>query len=373
MIWGVYYVLSSIQAETIDELPPHQITAERISHEPIITTNDFEALRKEVNSIGYSNINGPSLIRTPKWLDNPLGQYYLYFAHHKGEYIRMAYADSLLGPWHLYDKEILPIEESGFATHASATNTINTLRKHNSLSENIALYDIGSKYQKAYEERAKKSPKTTSPTTPHVASPDVVVDHKNQKIRMYYHGVVEGSLQKSKVALSEDGLSFKPEPNFIGLPYLRMFNYKNKYYGLAMPGFLYKSIDGLKDFQVRKRWLFPTNHRHHALYRRGDYLYIFYTNVGDAPESIKYTAVDLSSEDWNDWRTTQSLQLMTPKLKWEGVELPITPSIRGEVGQLVRQLRDPAFFEDDDGRQYLLYTGGGEQAIGVAQINVTEI
>ena len=39
------------------------------------------------------NIQGPSLIRVPDWLPNPLGRYYLYFADHKGSYIRLAYAD----------------------------------------------------------------------------------------------------------------------------------------------------------------------------------------------------------------------------------------------------------------------------------------
>jgi hypothetical protein len=34
-----------------------------------------------------SNINGPSLIRVPDWVPDPLGRYYLYFAHHHGTYI----------------------------------------------------------------------------------------------------------------------------------------------------------------------------------------------------------------------------------------------------------------------------------------------
>ncbi len=42
------------------------------------------------NEIG-TNINGPSLIRVPDWVDKPLGRYYLYFAHHQGTSIRMAY------------------------------------------------------------------------------------------------------------------------------------------------------------------------------------------------------------------------------------------------------------------------------------------
>ena len=40
-------------------------------------------------SIGH-NIQGPSLIRAPSWIKNPLGRYYLYFADHKGSYIRLA-------------------------------------------------------------------------------------------------------------------------------------------------------------------------------------------------------------------------------------------------------------------------------------------
>ena len=44
---------------------------------------------------GFSNINGPSLVRVPEWVENPLGKYYLYFAHHRGAYIRLAYADAL--------------------------------------------------------------------------------------------------------------------------------------------------------------------------------------------------------------------------------------------------------------------------------------
>ena len=40
-------------------------------------------------SIGV-NIQGPSLIRVPDWIEDRLGAYYLYFADHKGSYIRLA-------------------------------------------------------------------------------------------------------------------------------------------------------------------------------------------------------------------------------------------------------------------------------------------
>ena len=42
-----------------------------------------------------ANIQGPSLIRTAAWTKNPLGAYSLYFADHKGGYIRLAHADTV--------------------------------------------------------------------------------------------------------------------------------------------------------------------------------------------------------------------------------------------------------------------------------------
>jgi len=42
-----------------------------------------------------ASINGPSLIRVPDWVEDRLGTYYLYFAHHHGLDIRLAFADAL--------------------------------------------------------------------------------------------------------------------------------------------------------------------------------------------------------------------------------------------------------------------------------------
>src|ERR1044071_4584691 len=58
-----------------------------------------------------NNINGPSLIRVPDWVTNRLGKYYLYFAHHNGKYIRLAYADHLEGPWKIYKPGVLPLTD----------------------------------------------------------------------------------------------------------------------------------------------------------------------------------------------------------------------------------------------------------------------
>lgn len=351
-----------------DQSPSFEVT--RLSDQPIISTEMHHMLVAEADSFGYRNINGPSLIKVPDWLENPLGQYYLYFAHHKGGYIRMAYADSLDGVWTIADNHILPLKESGLLTEAGKVSGLETLRKYTSISETLALVTVASDYKKDYEQRQKEKVTATNPTEPHLASPDIIVDDDKQEIRMYYHGVVDGSLQMSKVALSKDGLNFTPEEGILSLPYLRVFEYRDQYYGLAMPGFIYRSDDGLKDFEVRKRWVFDPKSRHYGIHFDGTDLYIFHTKVGDAPEVIYYTRMDMSSADWDDWTTETLRELMRPELDWEGANLPVKPSMRGESGIPVNELRDPDVFKDADGQLYILYSGQGEQHIGIARLEM---
>ncbi|MCZ6673618.1 MAG: hypothetical protein O7C75_11860, partial [Verrucomicrobia bacterium] len=68
-----------------------KITVTRFASNPIITAESSLTLGDK--------INGPSVIRVPNWVKNPLGKYYLYFAHHKGKFIRLAYSDAIEGPW----------------------------------------------------------------------------------------------------------------------------------------------------------------------------------------------------------------------------------------------------------------------------------
>jgi hypothetical protein len=56
-------------------------------------------------------INGPTVIKVPEWLANPLGTYYMYFADHRGDYIRAAFSESLRGPWTVIPGEILVFVE----------------------------------------------------------------------------------------------------------------------------------------------------------------------------------------------------------------------------------------------------------------------
>jgi hypothetical protein len=43
-----------------------------------------------------------------------MGRYYLYFAHHKGDHIRLAYADSLSGPWKIDEPGVLNVRDTEF-------------------------------------------------------------------------------------------------------------------------------------------------------------------------------------------------------------------------------------------------------------------
>lgn len=63
---------------------------------------------------GLQNINGPSLIRRPPWVSEALGEFYLYFADHKGVDIKRAHADVLEGPWSIYEPGVLNLRDTPF-------------------------------------------------------------------------------------------------------------------------------------------------------------------------------------------------------------------------------------------------------------------
>ncbi len=279
----------------------------RFAHSPIIRPCMDERMR--------SNVNGPSLIRAPGWLENPQGRYYLYFGHHQGKYIRLAYADSLEGPWKTYEPGALSLEDSHCRRH--------------------------------------------------IASPDMHVDDDKREIRMYYHGSVGGGAQESKVALSRDGLNFTSLPQSLGASYFRVFRWQGWFYALAMPGIIYCSRDGLTDF-VQGPTLFTERMRHSAVKRDGNILSVFYSNKGDCPERILLATIDLTS-DWMQWRATEPVSVLAPEIDCEGADLPLEPSVGGWAPERVRQLRDPAIFQEA-GKTYLLYSVAGESGIALAKL-----
>ena len=99
------------------------------------------------------NANGPTVIRVPSWVEHPLGRYYMYFAHHKGRFIRLAYADSVHGPWKIYEPGVMKVENTAFF-------------------------------------RPQPDPVDSPPGAyTHVASPEIYVDDAHRRIVLWVHGV----------------------------------------------------------------------------------------------------------------------------------------------------------------------------------------
>ncbi len=323
------------------------VRVERLLDAPIITPATHP-------SIG-ENIQGPSLIRVPEWVADPLGKYYLYFADHKGRYIRLAYADEVTGPWQVHEPGSLQIADSYFPTEPPPVPE----GELDAYAEEIP----GSSNER------KKLPHSLlkEATMPHIASPDVHVDEANKRIVMYFHGLDGFKTQLTRVALSNDGIRFQARPEKLGKTYLRAFRHDGMMYGIAMPGQVYRSADGLSSFE-QGPLLFNPDMRHCALLRRGETLYVFWTQVGDAPESILLSTIDLS-KPWMEWSETEPVEVLRPERDWEGAEQPIEPSMRSVAYGPVNQLRDPAIFEED-GRAYLLYAVAGEAGIAIAEVFV---
>ena len=304
-------------------------------------------------SIG-ENIQGPSLMQVPDWVEDPLGDYYLYFADHKGRYIRLAYADELTGPWKIHAPGSLPIEQSYFAATPPPI-TDEQLAELTAARSGVSGLGSPVSHDLALEF-----------TMPHIASPDVLVDDETQNIIMYYHGLEGPAFQHTRVATSKNGIDFTAREENLGRSYFRTFKYEDMTYALAMPGQFYRSKDGFTNFEEGPR-LFGPNMRHSAVIVRDNFLYVFWTRVGDAPESILLSTIDLRS-DWLNWKESEEVMLLKPEFDWEGANAPIEPSVRSTAYGQVNQLRDPALYVEGD-TVYLLYAVAGESGIALARVN----
>ncbi|MEL7186683.1 MAG: hypothetical protein AAFN50_09670, partial [Pseudomonadota bacterium] len=255
-------------------------------------------------------------------------KYYLYFADHRGTYIRLAYADDLLGPWQTHKPGSLQLHESHFPTE---------------LLPNQFGYA-------------------------HIASPDVHVRDDLRQIVMYVHGYDPGKgvgSQVTRIATSADGINFAGEPEVLGRAYFRVWEFDGYYYALAMPGYLYRSQNGINEFEAGPQ-LFNDDMRHSALLLRDNALYVFWTQAGHAPERILVSIIDLQG-DWRKWQATAPTEVLRPERNWEGADVEIEPSRRGYIDERVNQLRDPAIFEEGDD-VYLLYSVAGESGIAIAKL-----
>lgn len=310
------------------------VACSAVEKESVVEVNRFAEnpiLHAGLSGTLGNKLNGPSLIRVPDWVKNPLGNYYLYFAHHKGNFIRLAYADDLHGPWRIYEPGTIHLEEAR------------------------SLED-------------------------HIASPDVHIDDENQIIRMYFHGSHPGTNQRTVSAISKDGLVFDVFDEIHGLSYFRVFQYERAYYAMDSSGYLNRSDHPDHGWEKREHELIatiPTDDefgarddvriRHSAVYLRNDTLYLFYTRKSDAPERILMATVPLIG-DWKSWEASEPIEVLRPEMDYEGIQHPNQPSKKGG-GIGLQQLRDPGIFEED-GQLYLLYSVAGEEGIAIAELTI---
>jgi hypothetical protein len=277
------------------------------------------------------NINGPCLIRAPWWLEKPLGKYYLYFAHHGGTYIRLAYAQELGGPWHVHEPGTLRLEQAPGCRG-------------------------------------------------HVASPEVVIDDEQRRIVMYFHGPArDRDGQWTFVATSGDGLHFEASAEPLTPFYMRVFRWKGTLYGMCKGGLLYRSANGMTAFEEghcplsggrQGEALFNQSGdvRHVAVDPRGDGLWVYASRIGDAPERIVRCRIQLT-DDWMQWRGAEFEEVLAPERDYEGAALTVKPSKAGAAHGPEHAVRDPAIFVED-GRTYLLYSVAGESGLAIAELRL---
>lgn len=318
-----------------------------------------------------ANICGPSVIRVPDWLEKPLGKYYMYFADHKGGYIRLTYANRVEGPWTVYAPGTLKLDQMVAVAKAATT----------AAGGNAATIKGG-----------------------HIASPDVHVDDEKKEIRMYFHFQIAPSDawgHRSGVALSKDGIRFQPvNTKPIGEPYFRVFKWGGDYYAVGRSAALARSHEGLDEFEVGNRhFAAAVGHkilgrkpepeilrtvaggkdkeegaigqiRHTAMKLDRNVLTVFFSRAGDLPETLMSSTVELKG-DWKEWRLSAPVMVLRPEKEYEGAgappKAPSNPEMRKLPRPMFNDLRDPCIFRDN-GKTYLFYSVAGERGIAGAEI-----
>ena len=338
-------LMYSLLLGSMESKPSESATPTRSESNPLVTI-------KSSDSLG-NNVNGPAIIRVPSWVKNPLGRYYLYFAHHRGSFIRLAYADTIHGPWTIYEPGTLAIEHTAFVRHQA---------------DSLKPYT-------------------------HIASPEIKIDEHKQTIQMWFHGLQinenrwvstaaeaskwfekNGYTQYTQRAESSDGIHFTVKPGLIKESYLRFFSYEGYLYAMGRLGRLLRAKGYDDDFQLGANPFRDSKYagrvRHLAVTKQGDQLQVFFSAIGDKPERILVSTINLS-QDWHDWKSSPPETILEPEQDYECADLPKKISQVGLAEGNVRELRDPYVLEDA-GKSFLFYSICGEQGIAVAELGPSQ-
>ena len=326
---------------------PGPVRVSRFATNPLVTVKSSATLG--------GNVNGPTVIRVPPWVKQPLGRYYMYFANHRDVFIRLAYADAVTGPWKIHEPGVWHVKDS-------------------------ALY------------RPQPDSARFGGFNTHFASPEIFIDNANRRIVLWAHGWYtngehwptepkaaqqwandKGYGQFTQGAVSSDGLAFIAQPAITKESYIRVFERGGTLYGMARLGVLIRAANPTASFDVGANAFRDTSYgsnrvRHIALVPRGNLLHVLFTAIGDAPESLLHSTIDMT-RDWNEWRVSTPAVVMQPERDYECGQLPIAKSAVGDIFEPARQIRDPHVLEDE-GKMYLFYAICGEQGVAGAEITL---
>lgn len=360
------------------------------------------------------NYNGPSIVKIPSWVAtgdraDPSANYYLYYGHHDGQYIRMAWAASIEGPW----------------TYYRATGDKTAARQRTS-TDGRGVLDFGTLTTQYDMGNTIVVP--TYASGGHLSSPFIYLDNVNEQFVLLFHarttwtsttrpraGFVTVN-QHTMVATSSDGLNFHSvsqggqvghglrESAILAPFYLNPFNIRGRWYGFENQGRLWQSplsdpfnltptttgqsyhwtqvnsplFDDFyfSELALSDEWTVGTNYYYeprHTFTRvldGGDRLEIWYTAKAQIPERIIRAEIITESDDPADWwlRRVNAERYLPPATLWENID---KPWIEGQGGSNYNgnpECRDPIVFEDSDSSLYLVYSGGGEQGIGIASL-----
>ncbi len=390
--------------------------AVRIGEQPVFSEDNFKeiGIRSSNNSTGGLNINGPSVIKLPDWLPieervDSAANYYLYFAHHGGRDIRMAWSSEVMGPYHIFNMG------SARDTNVQGDKTPGSGVLDISLGNPNVAFPF--------------------PQTGHIASPDIHIDHINRRIIMFFHARNFRSdfSQNTFVATSRSGLNFNM-PKYggesghgvvdqeLGEFYFRVFQINGAYLGKPVvstfafsnggklwvaplfdsignnatftntknPGGMFSMKWEELDYPLSKVMVTPqiqeegivlrsyhnydaNSPRHFAVHVDSNFIHVFYSARNDIPESIVAVGINLENLSLEDrvnplkWHVSKMEHLiLSPKLEWEMGNGIFKKSQNG-TSINVCEIRDPAILVDNEDI-YMFYTGSGEEAIGIAKL-----
>ena len=180
------------------------------------------------------------------------------------------------------------------------------------------------------------------------------INNVEKSLEMFFHSLDHDGKQRSLRATSNNGLTWQVQPKPVSQIYLRIFRYKRKKDALGWGGqILRENLLGI--FELGP-WTFGgQGHRHADVLVNGEKLHVMWTRIGDAPECIFHSTIDLANY-WRDWYGTEGKEILRSKFDRKCAHIPTSTSTVGGLTKQEPALRDPHLFEESE-EVYMIYAG----------------